>query len=100
MALKKLIKKENGVELSYHRILSVDIRITDSNNYAHAPIEMNVIYESYLNEEYRNNNKPIESRVCSIPLMSDEEENKISSIREFAYNKMKELPEWSDAIDC
>lgn len=74
--------------------------IMESDDDVSSPIQMSIIYESYLNKEYRNNGKPIESNFCSISLESDEQSDNILSVRQFAYNKMKELPEWEDAVDC
>ena len=34
-----------------------------------------------------------------IPITTDES-TEISGIRQFAYAKLKELPEWTDAVDC
>ena len=31
---------------------------------------------------------------------STDESTEISGIRQFAYAKLKELPEWADAVDC
>lgn len=98
MALQKTITKNNGVEMSYHRITGVDLMVETNNNDEDSLILM-VRLQSYLNKEYRDRNCPIDSEHYMIPLATDEN-TKISSIRQFAYDKLKELPEWTDAVDC
>ena len=55
--------------------------------------------ESYLDREYRDKAQPIYSKSYHLPLTSDESVENMS-IRQFAYDKLKELPEWADAVDC
>lgn len=93
MALSKTIKKENGVETSYHKIKGVYLQVEDNGE-----LMLVIRLESYLNREYRAKNKPISSKNYNIFLSSDEVDN--LSIRQYAYSKLKELPEWSDAVDC
>ena len=98
MALQKTITKNNGVEMSYHRITDVNLMVeTNSNN--EDSLRLIIRLESYLNKEYRDKNCPIDSEHYMIPLTTDESAE-ISGIRQFAYDKLKELPEWSDAVDC
>ena len=54
--------------------------------------------ESYLDREYRDKAQPIYSKNYHLPLTSDESVESMS-IRQFAYDKLKELPEWADAVD-
>lgn len=98
MALQKTIIKNNGVEMSYHRITGVDLMV-ETNSNDEDSLRLMIRLESYLNKEYRDRNCPIDSEHYMIPLTTDES-TEISSIRQFAYAKLKELPEWSDAVDC
>ena len=98
MALQKTIIKNNGVEMSYHRITGVDLMV-ETNSNDEDSLRLMIRLQSYLNEEYRDRNCPIDSEYYMIPLSTDES-TEISGIRQFAYAKLKELPEWSDAVDC
>lgn len=99
MALQKTIIKNNGVEMSYHRITSVDLIIVETNSNDEDSLRLVIRLQSYLNKEYRDRNCPIDSEHYMIPITSDESAE-ISGIRQFAYAKLKELPEWVDAINC
>ena len=98
MALQKTITKNNGVEMSYHRITGVDLMV-ETNSNDDDSLRLMIRLQSYLNEEYRDRNCPVDSEHYMIPLTTDESAE-ISGIRQFAYDKLKELPEWADAIDC
>ena len=98
MALQKTIIKNNGVEMSYHRITGVDLMV-ETNSNDEDSLRLMIRLESYLNKEYRDKNCPIDSKHYMISLSTDES-TEISGIRQFAYDKLKELPEWADAIDC
>ena len=98
MALQKTIIKNNGVEMSYHRITDVGLMV-ETNSNDEDSLRLIIRLQSYLNKEYRDRNCPIDSEHYMIPLSTDES-TEISSIRQFAYAKLKELPEWSDAVDC
>lgn len=98
MALQKTIVKNNGVEISYHRITGVDLMV-ETNSNDEDNLRLMVRLESYLNKEYRDKNCPIDSEHYIIPITTDEG-TEISGIRQFAYAKLKELPEWTDAVDC
>ena len=98
MALSKTITKNNGVEMNYHRITGVDL-IVETNSNDEDNLRLVIRLESYLNKEYRGRNCPIDSEHYMIPLSTDES-TEISGIRQFAYAKLKEMPEWSDAEDC
>lgn len=98
MAIQKTIIKNNGVEMSYHRITNVDLMV-GTNNSDEDNLKLMIRLQSYLNEEYRDRNCPVDSEHYMISLSTDES-TEISGIRQFAYDKLKELPEWADAIDC
>lgn len=96
MALDKKITKENGIETSYHRIIGVRLEVEAEDR-----LMLIIRLESYLNREYRDKAQPqpIYSKNYNISLTSDESVENIS-IRQFAYDKLKQLPEWADAVDC
>ena len=98
MALQKTIIKNNGVEMSYHRITGVDLMVGTSNS-DEDNLKLMIRLQSYLNKEYRDRNCPVDSEHYMISLSTDES-TEISGIRQFAYAKLKEMPEWSDAINC
>ena len=98
MALQKTITKNNGVEMNYHRITGVDL-IVETNNNDEDNLRLVIRLESYLNKEYRDKDCPIDSEHYMIRLATDES-TEILGIRQFAYDKLKELPEWVDAINC
>ena len=98
MALQKTITKNNGVEMSYHRITGVDLMVETNSNDENS-LRLMIRLQSYLNKEYRDRNCPIDSEHYMIPLTTDEG-TEISGIRQFAYDKLKEMPMWSDAVDC
>lgn len=94
MALNKKITKENGIETSYHRIIGVCLEVEAEDR-----LMLIVRLESYLDREYRDKTQPIYSKNYHLPLTSDKSVDN-TSVRQFAYDKLKELPEWADAVDC
>ena len=99
MALYKEIVKDNGVTTSYHKVTSVTISqepyiYTESDK----DIQLTVKLTSYLNQEYRENNQPIESQMFYFNITSEEEES--TSARKLAYAKIKSIENWADAVDC
>ena len=85
---------KNSIETSYHRITGVSLEVETEKR-----LMLIVRLESYLDREYRDKAQPIYSKNYHLPLTSDESAENMS-IRQFAYDKLKELPEWEDAIDC
>ena len=96
MALNKKIIKDNGVETNYHRITQVNFSITEFDSTESKYLSVRIT--SYLNEEYRDNNKPIDEQYFNFMLAADEDV--ATDIRALAYEKIKILPEWVDATDC
>ena len=94
MALSKKITKENGIETSYHRITGVYLEVETEDR-----LMLIIRLESYLDREYRDKAQPIHSKNYNLLLTSDESVENMS-IRQFAYDKLKQLPEWADAVDC
>lgn len=97
MALKKKIRKPNGLELEYHRIAMVKI---DTNQ------QTTILLHSYLNEEARNHEKAFDAGEVKdettlpyidwqyIPFEYDENMNITN-----AYEWLKQQPEFIGAID-
>ena len=98
MTLQKTIIKNNDVEMSYHKITDVNLMVNTNSNDEDS-LKLIIRLQSYLNKEYRDKNCPIDSEHYIIPITTDKS-TEISGIRQFAYAKLKEMPEWSDAVDC
>lgn len=99
MALSKTITKNNGITTSYHKVTSVSV----NNEPYLVPtetqgVQLAVKLTSFFNEEYRQNNQPIETEMYYFSATSDEEAN--TSARKLAYEKLKTLEKWADAKDC
>ena len=88
MALYKNITSEEGFVTSYHKIQTVSL----SDNTLRCHID------SYVSKEYRNLERPAQNDFYSFAITTEEEES--MGIRQLAYKKLKELPEWADAEDC
>ena len=71
MAFQKLIKKENGIEMSYHRITGGNLMV-ETNSNDEDNLRLMIKLESYLNKEYRDKNCPIDSKHYIIPITTDE----------------------------
>lgn len=95
MALSKTFIKDNGIVTSYHKV--TNLSIADRNN-EDDTLNLNVELTSYMNQEYRKQNQPIETLYYFFNITSEEEE--ATSARKLAYAKIKELPEWIDAENC
>lgn len=92
MALKKVVTYDNGTSSEYHKISNV---ILDSNDEG---TRIFVTVNSYLNQEFREKNAPIETKNYSFDIKENEDYD--TGIRQLAYNKLKDLDEWADAEDC
>lgn len=88
MALSKNITTDNGFVTSYHKVDSVCL---DGNT-----LDFNV--ESFVSKEYRELGRPAERIFFNFEITVEEEES--MGIRQLAYKKIKELPQWADAEDC
>lgn len=88
MALQKTNVLPNGAQTTYHRIKRV--ALVDGQAYC--------VMESYTSQEYRENDAPVTSSNYQFPVTVEEEES--MGIRALCYNKLKQLEEWADAIDC
>ena len=85
---------KNSIETSYHRIIGVCLEAEAEDR-----LMLIVRLESYLDREYRDKAQPIYSKNYHLPLTSDKSVDN-TSVRQFAYDKLKELPEWENAIGC
>lgn len=95
MALKKDIVLENGITVKYHRINRIDIRINEV-------ILISVI--SYLNDTEREREKEYKPDESNLNIFKKEwiKENEYKdkySIKE-AYEYLKTLDQFKDAVDC
>ena len=94
MALQKQFIKPNGIETNYHRISQASLTAYDNED-SHS---LFVALTSYLSEEYRNAGYEVETNHYHFQITDGEDTT--MGIRELAYKKLKELPEWADAVDC
>ena len=83
MALSKSIKQDNGISLSYHRILFVHSAINT---------HISIAVISYVDEESREN-----EYTATVTYELPYKEN--MTIEE-AYDYLKTLPAFADAINC
>ena len=97
MALNKTFVKENGITTSYHKVTTVNFS-QDYSPENQDGLLLGVEITSFLNQEYRENEQPIESDFYHFSI-TKEEEQEISAFK-LAYKKIKELPQWTDAEDC
>lgn len=88
MALSKDIVSSEGFVTTYHKVNEVSLRDN----------VMNCVVNSYVSKEYRELERPADRQFFHFEITVEEEES--MGIRQLAYKKIKELEEWSDAIDC
>ena len=88
MALQKEIVSREGFVTTYHKVNEVSVR--DNS--------LNCVVNSYVSHEYRELDRPADRRFFDFEITIEEEES--MGIRKLAYAKIKELEDWSDAIDC
>ena len=88
MALTKTITTHLGYNTSYHKISELSL-----NNSI-----LSCLLTSYVSHEYRELERPALRKSYNFQISLEEEES--MGIRQLAYKKLKELPEWADAIDC
>lgn len=89
MALcKEKIDPNTGVVTNYHRIYSATVR-EDT---------LHCMLSSYVSKDYRQNGESTNIETFYFPITVEEEES--MGIRQLAYKKIKELPEWEGAEDC
>lgn len=88
MALQLNVISDEGVVTNYHKIEEVSLR----NG------QLSCIVDSYVSREYRELSRPANSQFFIFE--TDVEEEESMGIRQLAYKKIKELPEWSEAVDC
>ena len=88
MALQKEIISRNGFATNYHKINEISLH--DG--------ELNCVVNSYVSHEYRELERPADRQFFNFEITIEEEES--MGIRQLAYKKIKELENWSDAVDC
>ena len=100
MALTKTFVQDNGISTSYHKISEVvfSTKIDADTAGTGATNELHVGVTSYLNEAYRRAEQPIDTCFYTFEITNEQESE--LSIRKLAYNQLKTLDEWSDAVDC
>jgi hypothetical protein len=79
---------EQGYVTNYHKF--TEVTVSDSTLIG--------LLTSYVSKEYRELGKPAIHRNYHFSITIEEEES--MGIRQLAYKKLKELPEWADAEDC
>lgn len=92
MALKKEIILNNGTQTSYHKISSINLTTRENENM------LMIVVDSFMNEEYREKNFPIQSNNYMFEIATDEDVG--ISIRKLGYKKLKTLETFSNAEDC
>lgn len=88
MALRKQHINEQGIITDYHKVGSVTLR--DGT--------LTFLLDSYVSKDYRNAEQCADSSVFRFDITVEEEES--MGIRALCYSKIKELEDWSDAVDC
>ena len=88
MAITKTIVSNNGVTATYHKIGSIGL----------CENTLNIEFVSYTSQDYRSLNLPVLFSEYEFNISLEEEES--MGIRQLAYKKIKELPEWEGAEDC
>ena len=86
--LKEKINPQTGVVTNYHKIAGTNLR--DGR--------LDCFVESYVSKEFRMNGYNADHYVFDFKISIEEEES--MGIRQLAYKKIKEMPEWADAEDC
>ena len=88
MALCKEMTSHAGITTNYHRISNVSLQGT----------ALKCEMDSYVSAEYRELESPADHQYFMFEITVEEEES--MGIRQLAYTKIKELPEWEGAEDC
>jgi hypothetical protein len=102
MALLKVFEKNNGIITTYHKVSGIKLtenetRWDDENNEVKT-FNLEIEMTSFLNENYRKQEYPIETNIYNIEIAPEEETQ--HTIRNLAYLKLKTMPIWQDAEDC
>ena len=97
MALNKTFIKDNGITTSYHKVTTVNLSCNHDEENQNTLL-LGLELTSFLNQEYRENEQPIESDYYHFSITKEEEQE--TSAFKLAYKKIKELPQWADAEDC
>lgn len=87
MALKKEIQLENGIIINYHRIITLQL-VTNKS--------VDMIVASYVDEENRDKDF-LDNKIIQTKVYTDTYQENYNI--EKAYEYLKTLPEFKDAID-
>lgn len=87
MALKKEIQLENGIIINYHRIITLQL-VTNKS--------VDMIVASYVDEENRDKDF-LDNKIIQTKVYTDAYQENYNI--EKAYEYLKTLPEFKDAID-
>lgn len=93
MALKKQVIYPNGTATDYHRIVDLHVVRTEQGAMA------DVLLYSYLSADKRNTVPAAPIQTCTYRVTITEQQLS-GDLWEAAYNAIKVLPEWADALDC
>lgn len=88
MALMKELTNATGITTNYHRVS--DVFLHDNN--------LDCTLKNYVSKDYRDLERHADMAHYDFEITVEEEES--MGIRQLCYKKLKELPEWADAIDC
>lgn len=94
MALLKEFVKPNGIKTTYHRVSQASLTAYDTDE----KDSLFVALTSYLDEEKRNEGHEVETHHYHFTI--EDGESTSANVLELAYTKLKELPDWADAVDC
>ena len=106
MALYKEIVKDNGIIATYHKIKNVSIMMRsphvdeETNEIKENTHLLSVKVRSYVSEEYRRNSEDNAVSNRDYHFRITLEEIAETPVLALAYNKLKKLSVYADAIDC
>ena len=90
MALSKTYVTPQGVTTNYHRVSTATLMHNGT---------LDCTLESFVSKDYATDGNYVTEHqflVENVPL----EEEEATGIRKLAYMKIKEHPDWNDAVDC
>ena len=88
MALSLQKISSEGFTTEYHKISNASVRENT----------LTCSVDSYVSKDYRELERPADHSFFHFDITVEEEES--MGIRQLCYKKIKELPEWANAIDC
>ena len=88
MALLLQKTSPEGFTTEYHKVSDATVREN----------LLSCSMNSYVSKDYRELERPADHSFFHFSITVEEEES--MGIRQLCYKKIKELPEWADAVDC